>query len=163
MHIWHKKYKKEEKTESHCKSINSDFYWTTPWTCSRKILCGQFSWRSALNMEGAITFPDISSFGYLHISVVFPEALLSGVGSYLKYSWGVFAPREPWSVDQSAFSPQTSHSQLSSVSEWSRRLPSSDLVHVSNFGWHICGSLFILKQGPWPSSVLGSITFIITN
>ena len=81
--------------------------------------CSQFSWCSELNVNVAITFLDISSFRCLHDSVVFLEALLSGVGSYLKYSQGVFAPRDPQSTNQSAFSPRSSHSQISSVSEWS--------------------------------------------
>ena len=56
--------------------------------------CGQFSWYNALNME-VVTFLDISSSCCLHDSVVFLEALLSSVGNYLKYSQGVFAPRDP--------------------------------------------------------------------
>jgi len=79
---------------------------------------GQFSWCSALNVEVAVTFPDIFPFRCLHDSVVFSETLLSNVRSYWKYSQGVFTPRDPRLVNQSAFSPQTSHSQLSSVSEW---------------------------------------------
>ena len=77
--------------------------------------CGQFSWCSALNVEVAITF--LASFRYLHDFVVFPETLLSDVGSYLKYSQGVFTPRDPQSADQSTFSPWTSLSQLSSIFE----------------------------------------------
>ena len=123
--------------------------------------CSQFNCCSSLNVEVAVTF--LASFYYLHDSVVFPETLLSSVGSYLKYSEGVFAPRDPQSTNQSTFSHRTSHSQLSSIFEWSRRLPISNLVLVSDFGWHICGSLFILKQGPPPSSVLGSITSTITS
>ena len=48
--------------------------------------CGQFSWGNALNVEVAVTFPNISSFCCLHGSVIFPEALLSGIINYLKYS-----------------------------------------------------------------------------
>ena len=32
------------------------------------------------------------------------------------------------------------------------------LIHVSDFGSHICGSLFILRQGPWPKNLLESFT-----
>ena len=70
--------------------------------------CNQFNCCSALKVEVAVTF--LASFYYLHDSVVFPETLLSSVGSYLKYSQGVFASRDPRSVDQFAFSPRTSHS-----------------------------------------------------
>ena len=75
--------------------------------------CGQFSWCSALNVEEVVTFLDISPSRHLHDSVVFPEPILSGVGSYLKYSRGVFAPQDPRLADQFTFSPQTPHSQLS--------------------------------------------------
>ena len=75
--------------------------------------CGQFSWCSALNVEVVATFLDISPFRHLHDSVVFLEPILSDVGSYLKYSRGVFAPRDPRLVGQFTFSPQTPHSQLS--------------------------------------------------
>ena len=78
---------------------------------------GQFSWCNALNVEVAVTFLDISPFHCLRNSVVFLEPLLFGVGSYLKYSRGVFAPSDPQSTDQFAFSPRTPHSQLLSVSE----------------------------------------------
>ena len=52
--------------------------------------CGQFSWCNALIMEVVVIFPDISPFRCLHDSILFPETLLSSVGSYLKYSQGVF-------------------------------------------------------------------------
>ena len=74
--------------------------------------CDQFSWYSALNVEVAITFSDISSFLCLHDSIVFPEALLSSVGSYLKYSRAVFASRDPWSVDWFTLSPETSYPRV---------------------------------------------------
>ena len=80
-------------------------------------ICGQIYWCSVLNVEMAVIFPDISRFHCLHDFVVFPETLLFDARSYLKYSQGVFTPQDPRSADQSAFSPQTSHSQLSSVSE----------------------------------------------
>lgn len=72
--------------------------------------CGQFNWCNALNVEVIVIFSDISPFYCLHDFVLFLEALLSSVGSYLKYSRGVFAPRDPRPTDQSAFSPQSSHS-----------------------------------------------------
>ena len=65
--------------------------------------CNQFNWCSALIMEVVVTFPDISPFRCLHDSVVFPKTLLFSVGSYIKYSRGAFAPRDPRSVDKSAF------------------------------------------------------------
>ena len=79
--------------------------------------CGQFNWCSTLNVKVIVAFPDISPFRCLHNSVVLPKALLSGVGSYIKYSQDVFAPRDPRSADQSTLSFRTSHSQLSSISE----------------------------------------------
>ena len=72
--------------------------------------CGQFNWCSALNVEVVVTFLDISYFHCLHDSIVFLEALLPGVGSYLKYSQGVFAPWDPRSVDRFTLSPWTSYS-----------------------------------------------------
>ena len=76
--------------------------------------CGQFSWCSTLNVEVIVTFLDISLFCCLHDSVVFPETLLSDVGSYIKYSRGAFAPWDPRLADQFAFSPQTSYSLIHS-------------------------------------------------
>ena len=96
--------------------------------------CDQFNWCSALNVEVVVTFPDISPFCCLHDSVIFSKTLLSSVESYIKYFWGAFAVQDSRSADQFAFSPQTSHSQLLFVSEWSWRLSSSNLVHVSDFG-----------------------------
>ena len=57
--------------------------------------CGQFSWCRALNVEVAATFPNISSYHCLHDSVVFPRVLLSGAGSYIRYSRCAFTPRDP--------------------------------------------------------------------
>ena len=79
--------------------------------------CGQFSWCNALIVEAVVIFPDMSPFRCLHNSILFPETLLSSVGSYLKYSRGVFTPRDPWLADQSTFSPRTFHSQLLSIFE----------------------------------------------
>ena len=55
-------------------------------------ICSQFSCCSALNVEVVVTFPDISFFCCLHDSVIFLKTLLSSVGSYIRYSWGAFAP-----------------------------------------------------------------------
>ena len=71
--------------------------------------CNRLNSCNALNVEVAITFQDISSFRCLHNSVVFPETLLAGIDNYSKYSRGSFAPRDPQSVDQFAFSPRTSN------------------------------------------------------
>ena len=48
--------------------------------------CGQFSLCNALNVEVVVILPDISPFHCLRDSILFPKALLSSVGSYLKYS-----------------------------------------------------------------------------
>ena len=54
--------------------------------------CGKFNWCRALNVEVMATFLDISPFHYLHDPGVFHRPLLSSVGSYIRYSWGAFAP-----------------------------------------------------------------------
>ena len=91
--------------------------------------CSQFSWCSALNVEVAVTFPDISSFHCIRGSVTFFGAPLSGTINYLKYSQDAFAPRDPRFICQFSFLP------------WSSCLR----AHGSLI---IFGSLIIVKQGP---------------
>jgi len=63
-------------------------------------------------VEVEVTFPDISFFCCLHGFVVFLETLLSSVGNYLKYSWGVFAPRDRRLAYQFTFSRWISYSRV---------------------------------------------------
>ena len=79
--------------------------------------CSQFNWCKTLNVEVVVTFLDISSFRCLHNSVVFLRALLSGAGSYIKYSQGAFAHQDPQLTGQLTFFPQTFYSQFQSISK----------------------------------------------
>ena len=46
--------------------------------------CGQFSWCSALNMEVAVTFPNISFFCCLHGFVAFPQLpCVNGIDTFI--------------------------------------------------------------------------------
>ena len=70
--------------------------------------CDQFSWCNALNLEGAITFLDISFLCCLHSSFTFLGAPLSSMVDYLKYSQDASAPRGPQFMHQFPFSPRSS-------------------------------------------------------
>ena len=99
--------------------------------------CSQFSWCSTLNVEVAVTFPDISFFHCLHYSITFLGAPLSSMVDYLKYSRDASAPRDRRFTCQFPFSPQSS----------------CLCAHGSLI---ILRSLIILEQGPQPKNVLGS-------